>query len=207
MVIYVIGSLRNPKIPELWKKIKAAGHEPFADWFGAGPEADDKWKEFNIEIGRDYLEALQSEGAKAIFEFDKRNLDKADACILVAPAGKSGHLELGYSIGRGKLGYYLLEANADRWDVMLQFARLVTYNLDDIVKDLNAQSIQQAPQEYPERSSLCGATNSMGQPFLPFDVVEEYKFSKYTGGSGTTLPGVCFSEPCVCRRSQEAPAG
>jgi len=54
--------------------------------------------------------------------------------VLVMPAGKSAHLELGYLIGQGKRGYILLEHDSDRWDVMLQFATAVFYNTDELVR-------------------------------------------------------------------------
>lgn len=142
MVVYIIGSLRNPLIPEIANKIQAAGHEAFADWYGAGYEADDKWKEYNEARGRSYLDALHSHGARAVFEFDKKHLERADAVILIAPAGKSGHMELGWALGKGKLGYYLLD-NPDRWDVMLSFATLVTDKLDEILKHIESQEPQQ----------------------------------------------------------------
>jgi hypothetical protein len=44
--IYLIGSLRNPKIIETALKIRAAGHEVFDDWISAGPEADDYWQKY-----------------------------------------------------------------------------------------------------------------------------------------------------------------
>jgi nucleoside 2-deoxyribosyltransferase len=120
--VYVIGSLRNPKIPEIANKIREAGFEVFDDWYAAGPEADDKWKEYERGRGRDYIEALGGHAATHVYEFDKRHLDSADAVVLALPAGKSGHLELGYSLGTGKPGYILLEEGNDRWDVMYKFA-------------------------------------------------------------------------------------
>lgn len=42
------------------------------------------------------------------------------------PAGKSGHLELGYMIGNGKPCIIYFEKEPDRWDVMTQFAFLNT---------------------------------------------------------------------------------
>lgn len=140
MVVYIIGSLRNPEVLTIANKVQEAGHEAFADWYGAGPEADDKWKEYNEARGRSYLDALASRGARAIFNFDKENIERADAVLLVAPAGKSGHLELGYALGKGKKGYYLLD-NPDRWDVMLQFCTLVTDKLEDIITNLNKYTI------------------------------------------------------------------
>ena len=121
--VYLIGSLRNAEVGELGNYIRASGINVFDDWLAAGPEADDKWKEYEVARGRSYEEALKGEAARNVFQFDKRHLDAASAVVLVLPAGKSGHLELGYSIGRGKRTAILLDPNADpRWDVMYQFA-------------------------------------------------------------------------------------
>ena len=39
--IYIIGSLRNPNVPQIGNTVRAAGFEAFDDWHGTGPEADD----------------------------------------------------------------------------------------------------------------------------------------------------------------------
>jgi nucleoside 2-deoxyribosyltransferase len=58
------------------------------------------------------------------------------------PAGKSGHLELGYMIGCGKpcIIYFNEEPDDDRWDVMVQFAFEnggdVCFGMDDLKKTL-----------------------------------------------------------------------
>lgn len=107
--IYIIGSLRNPLIPEIGNKLRSIGWDAFDDWYGAGPEADDKWKEYEVSRGRGFKEALNGHAAKHVFAFDKHHLDRCDAAILVCPAGKSGHLELGYMAGRGKPSYILVD--------------------------------------------------------------------------------------------------
>jgi hypothetical protein len=67
--------------------------------------------------------------AKHVFEFDKLHLDRTDAVVLLAPAGKSGHLELGYTIGKGKPGFILYpEEPSERWEVMTQFATAVFFD-------------------------------------------------------------------------------
>jgi nucleoside 2-deoxyribosyltransferase len=119
--LYLIGSLRNPEVPNLHKQLTAAGFEIFSDWFAAGERADDAWKEYESLLGHSYIEALEGHAACHVFEFDKRHLDESDGAILMLPAGKSGHLELGYMIGQGKPGFILLD-NPDRWDVMYKFA-------------------------------------------------------------------------------------
>lgn len=135
MKIYLIGSLRNNLIPEIAIKIRNAGFDVFDDWYAPGPEADDYWKSYELVRGRNYLEALEGHAAKQIFDFDKKHLDAAAAAVLVLPCGKSGHLELGYTIGRGKPGFILLD-EPDRWDVMYQFATGLYVELETLIQAL-----------------------------------------------------------------------
>lgn len=121
MIIYLIGSLRNPAIPGLTNKLEDAGHEVFSDWFAAGERADDSWKEYETLRGRTYKDALKGYAARHVFSFDLHHLNRCDAAMLVMPAGKSGHLELGYATGIGKQTFVLMDS-PDRWDVMYQFA-------------------------------------------------------------------------------------
>lgn len=131
--IYLIGSLRNPKIPEIGSKLRLLGFEVFDDWFAPGPEADQFWQLYEKQKGSTYKEALKGFAATHIFEFDKFHLDRADMGILVMPAGKSGHLELGYLVGKGKPCYILFDEEPERWDVMTQFANEIFFNLDDLI--------------------------------------------------------------------------
>lgn len=138
--VYVIGSLRNPQVLDVTLAIeKALPVEVFSDWLAAGPEADDKWKEYEQARGRTYEEALRGYAARNVFAFDKHHLDTSDAAVLVYPAGKSGHLELGYMAGRGKPTALLLDADYDRWDVMLQFAGVVSRDVEEIVSHLKEE--------------------------------------------------------------------
>ena len=106
MNIYLIGSLRNPQIPLIANTLRAHGHEVFDDWYAAGPEADDKWREYEIGRGRCFSEALQGYAADHVFRFDQYHLHRADVVVLALPAGRSGHLEFGYGVGKGPfMGY------------------------------------------------------------------------------------------------------
>lgn len=123
MKIYIIGSLRNENIPDCAEILEDQGHEVFADWFSPGPEADQYWHHYEQLRGRGYLTAINGPHAEHVFNFDKKWLDWADAAVLVLPAGKSAHLELGYIIGKGKKGYVLFnEGEPERWDLMYRFA-------------------------------------------------------------------------------------
>ena len=131
---YIVGSLRNPMIREAAKVLRDAGMEVFDDWHGCGPEADDHWKTYEKDRGRTYIQALGGKLAGHAFEFDKSNLDEADTVVLILPAGKSGHLELGYAAGRGKDTFIVLEPDRDedRWDLMYKFATKVVTDIHGV---------------------------------------------------------------------------
>lgn len=138
-IIYLVGSLRNPNVSAVAVTLRNADHEVIDDWAAAGRDADDMWKEYEQARGRTFIEALDGLAANHVFDFDYRELQRAEAVVLVAPAGKSAHLELGFALGQGKKGYYLLEKDADpRWDVMLKFATKVVATVEELVEELDA---------------------------------------------------------------------
>lgn len=123
--IYVIGSMRNPRVPEVAAAIRSTGWEAFDDWYSPGDQADDKWQAYEKQRGRTYREALAGYHAQHVFALDKYHLDRCDAAVLVLPAGKSAHIELGYIRGRDKPGYILLDAEPERFDIMNLFASAI----------------------------------------------------------------------------------
>ncbi len=136
-VIYLIGSLRNPEIPKIAAALRNAGHEVFDDWHAAGPHADDEWQKYEQGRGFDMGEALAGYAAKHTFEYDKHHLNRCDTVILVMPAGKSAHTELGYAIGKSKRSFVLFsEGYPERWDVMYGLADYVTDELNDLLEVL-----------------------------------------------------------------------
>ena len=142
--IYLIGSLRNPEVPKLANKIRELGFTVFDDWYAAGPDADDKWRDYEKTRGRNYKEALKGLAAKHVYRFDLKHLNECDIAVLYLPAGKSGHLELGYAIGKGKRGYILLD-NPERWDVMYQFAHGVFHSFEELQEELKKNKRQMIP--------------------------------------------------------------
>ena len=148
--IYVMGSLRNPLIPEIGNRLRKEGHTAFEDWWGAGKIADDSWQAYENMRGRSYKEALKGIAANHIFKLDKEHLDKSDSGVLVMPAGKSAHLELGYLIGQGKPGYVLFDKEPERFDVMYLFAKGIFFDIEELVTELNGP-----PKSYriPEHDS------------------------------------------------------
>lgn len=140
MKLYLIGSLRNKAVPLLAKTIRTStSFEVFDDWMAAGPEADDWWKTYEIDRGHSYAEALSGFAARHVFEFDRHHLDTSDAAVLLLPAGRSGHLELGYMAGRNKPTYILLDGSytdEGRFDVMYNFATRVFQKEEDLIAEL-----------------------------------------------------------------------
>lgn len=133
MKLYLIGSLRNPNVPNVAEQLRSLGLEVFDDWYAAGERADDAWKDYEMSRGHTYREGLQGFAANHVFSFDKHHLDTSDAAALVLPAGRSGHLELGYMAGQGKRTAILL-SDEGRWDVMYRFADRVCMNIDELVQ-------------------------------------------------------------------------
>lgn len=131
-LIYLIGSLRNPKVPQVAQYLRLLGHEVFDDWYSAGPEADDCWQAYEQERGHSFSQALDGWHARHVFEFDYYHLNRCQAGVLILPVGRSGHLELGYMMGRGKPGYILLDKEPERFDVMYCFAQGVYNTLQEL---------------------------------------------------------------------------
>lgn len=144
MKLYLIGSLRNPAVPLLAQTLRGQGFEVFDDWYAVGPKADDHWLEYEKARGRTYAEALQGHAAKNTFHFDKTHIDAANIGVLLYPAGRSAHLELGYMIGQGKPGIVYIPEEPERWDVMAQFATAVVHDVDQLLAHLRTYRETQA---------------------------------------------------------------
>lgn len=140
-VLYLIGSLRNERIPLLAEKLREENPhtEVFDEWYSAGPIADDSWKSHQMAKGLSYQDALKGYAAKNVFTFDKRHLDRSTHALLVLPAGKSGHMEIMYAAyGVGAKTAILLDPEDVRWDVMYQFVPTILNNDDEVTEWLNS---------------------------------------------------------------------
>ena len=142
MVVYLIGSLRNPEVAKLAQLLREHDMEVFDDWFAAGEKADDEWMKYEKARGRTYYEALKGHAARHTFEYDKLHLDRADVGVMVAPAGKSAHLELGYLRGQGKPGFIYMPDEPERWDVMVLFGTDVLRTPEELLTALGVSTCQ-----------------------------------------------------------------
>lgn len=124
---------------DLANDLRAFGYDVFDDWITPGPEADGFLFEWSKKRKLSYRGALKSYAAQHVFDFDKHHIDRCDIGILVMPAGRSAHLELGYIIGSGKKGFILFDQEPERFDVMYNFATDVFFNKQDLMEHLNAE--------------------------------------------------------------------
>jgi nucleoside 2-deoxyribosyltransferase len=134
--IYLIGSMRNARVQAVAKTLREAGFDVFDDWASPGPETDDRWQEYEKQRGRTFREALAGHHAQHAFALDRAHLERCDLAVLVAPAGKSGHLELGWVLGQGKPGYILMDGEPERYDLMYLFATAIFMSVDEMLERL-----------------------------------------------------------------------
>jgi len=137
--IYIIGALKNNEITNIaeeLRKINKNGieYDIFDQWITPGPDADQYLFEYSKKRGWNYKEALTCDAARNNFDFDKRHIDSADIVVMVMPAGKSAHLELGYSIGKGKEAHILFDKEPERFDLMYNFVPVnnIHFNLESL---------------------------------------------------------------------------
>ena len=131
--IYLIGSLKNPAISDVAKVLRDLGYDVFDDWRSPGPDADDHLRDYYRERGFNYRQIMESPSAKLAFNYDRDHLNRCDAAIMVMPAGKSGHLELGTVIGSGKPGYILFDKEPERVDIMHGFATGIFLSMEEMI--------------------------------------------------------------------------
>ena len=136
--VYLIGSLRNPEIPNVANKLRDAGYDVFDEWFSSGEKADDAWQEYCNKRGFTYKEALAGRHAQHVFALDRAYLDLSDVSVMVLPAGKSASLELGYTRGKGKPAFILLNgADEGRYEIMPNVATAVCRGMDELLFQLH----------------------------------------------------------------------
>lgn len=134
--IYIIGALKNPIVPEFTNVLVKEGFDAFSEWYTPGPEADSFLLDYAKRRGWSYKQALNSYAAKHIFDFDIRHLESADIAVMLAPCGKSGHMELGWHLRSGKPGFILFEDEPTRFDLMYRFATDVFFNQEELLVTL-----------------------------------------------------------------------
>jgi len=141
MKIYVASSWKNARQPQVVKALREAGHnvydfrhpEPHYGGFHWS-DIDPEWKQWSMQ---QLQQALHHPVAIKGFKADLAALNVADAVVLVAPCGRSSHLELGYAIGRGIPSAILLSDGEP--ELMYAMADKLCVNVNEIIEWLQTQ--------------------------------------------------------------------
>lgn len=205
--VYVIGSLRDPRVPEVARVLRIAGYDAFDAWYSAGRDADDRWRDHEHAKGSSYVEALSGYAARNVFAFDRFHLNRAHMAVLVLPAGRSCHLEAG-ATSREKPVFALCPDEPERWDVMTQFLDGVCTNTEDLLAALAAEdpgitSIQMAHDDAAWLAGVLDASNGFSR-IVTTRLVLECGHDNATRvrrivGAGTVLQGafVCTNDAAI----------
>lgn len=141
-MIYVIGSLKKDRPKQVANLLREKGWEVFDDWGATAYDQDTHWTRYEREgRGRSFREALEGKAAVNAFEFDYTHLIQCRAAVMVMPCGKSGHLELGWVIGRYKPGFILLDGEPAEYELMYKFATGIAYTEEELVEMLEGYPI------------------------------------------------------------------
>jgi hypothetical protein len=112
--IYLASSWRSESHPSVLAALRADHHEVY-DYRS---EVSDGGQPFSWELidpdwrswtAQQFREALEDDSADRQFGMDLDALGWCDTCVLIAPAGRSSHLEAGWCAARDKQVLVLLE--------------------------------------------------------------------------------------------------
>lgn len=103
--LYVASSWRNERYPGVVEALQLAGHQVF-DWRSPAHGRPFGWRELDEDwqawSPRKFRTMLQHPVALEGFQKDYQGMQGADVCVLLAPCGRSAHLEAGWFWGQGK---------------------------------------------------------------------------------------------------------
>ena len=132
--IYVASSWRNLRQPEVVNVLRDDGYEvydfrnpPTSSGF-SWSEIDPNWQQWSAQ---DYVEALNHPRAVEGYLADFKGMEDAGAFVLVLPAGRSAHLELGWAAGKGKLTIILTEDGQEP-ELMAKMADYIATSIEDL---------------------------------------------------------------------------
>jgi hypothetical protein len=117
--------------PVVVAALRREGHEvyDFHEWGFSWSEIDPDWKLWSSE---DFRRVLNQERVSNNFWSDMNALARCDTCVLVAPCGRSSHLELGWAAGAGRKTAILLSDGEP--ELMYKMANVLCTSLDELMK-------------------------------------------------------------------------
>lgn len=153
MKYYIIGSLANKRVLDVANKLRAADIDAFDQWMASGEGADQHWKDYGEQRGWSYFQTLKSDFVQTAFNFDFSNMQTSDGCVLVMPAGKSAHCELGWFVGSGKKAYILFDEMPERPDLMpANMATGIFTNIEELIHVIKANEVEPSADQLDQVS-------------------------------------------------------
>lgn len=135
-IIYVASSWRNAVQPVVVERLRRDGHEvydfkrPDTRTGFAWSDIDPAWQDWSVT---QFVDALNHPTAEAGFSSDWDAMERATACVLVMPCGRSAHIEAGYFRGAWKkLAIYLPPGHVFEAELMWKMADIVSPSLSAI---------------------------------------------------------------------------
>lgn len=159
MKIYVASSWRNKYLDDVFKALRATGHDVYdfrANGFGwdeAATEAQfvelkrrDRKDPERLYTAKEWKRLTDTPIAREGFQRDYDALTTSQAVVLVLPAGRSAHLEAGYLVGLDvasrayggwvRRKFVVYQPEAERPDLMLLMADAVCGSIEEVIEVL-----------------------------------------------------------------------
>lgn len=151
MKIYVASSWRNNFQPEVVHALKVQQFDVY-DFRNPPKQTDFSWsmvdEDWHSWSTHDYLAALDDPVSRAGFAAEYEALEWCDVCVLVLPAGRSAHLELGWCAGKGKPTCIFL---TEHWEVQPAVERMeLMYLLADRIASTYSELFVWCEEQYKE---------------------------------------------------------
>lgn len=136
--IYVASSWKNEKQPEVVRVLRNHGHWVYDFHHPVGLEGF-RWSQIGLEVpcsAAEYRKLLYTHPRAAQgFMADFGAMRGADVGLLVLPAGRSAHLELGWMAGAGKRTLILTQ-DGEEPELMNLLASDILISLDEVLEEL-----------------------------------------------------------------------
>ena len=162
MKVYLASSWRNPHQPRLVEFLCRNGHEVY-DFRNPPNRSGFGWEQTGrvrcgtdgkaVVNAREYRDTLAHPIARAGYEADLGGIEWADACVFVAPAGRSASWELGYATAAGKLVIVHL---AEEMEPELMFFESTIVGSDDEMLSALGGVIRPSLPSAGEHCTFCG---------------------------------------------------
>lgn len=146
--VYVASSWRNPVQPLVVRTLRDAGvecydfrnpHHPDQGGGFGWSEIDPDWQSWSPS---QFVTALEHPVAVDGYRLDWGAMERARACVLVMPCGRSAHIEAGYFVGAGRPLHILLSDGEPElmYRMAYETGGRAHLTLDTVIESLRGES-------------------------------------------------------------------